>query len=131
VEFNIRDGGEGAAQPNQHYAMVIDESRKGVFQAGNRVSVTEGSLQGPYYDVGIKMECAVRGSNGKVALSGRIELSKIDGRVSIGGITEPVIGQTKMTFNTSVELGTPTAIVDERTSAEGKHQVEATVTKVQ
>ena len=74
VEFNIREGGEGAAQPSQHYTMVIDESRKGVFQAGNRIPAVVGDLHGGYIDVGVKMECSVHGSNGKADLSGSIEL---------------------------------------------------------
>jgi hypothetical protein len=126
VEFNIRDGGEGAAQPNQHYMMVIDESRKGTFQAGNRVQATVGDRQGPYLDVGVKIDCSVRESDGKVALSGNIELSKIDGQVDIGGIAEPIVGQTKMAFQTSVEPGTPALI-----GSAAKYQMEATVTKLQ
>ena len=126
VEFNIRDGGEGTAQPNQHYAMLIDESRQGVFQAGRRVPEVVGSLQGPYIDVGVKIQCSVRESNGKVALSGSIERSEIGGTVSIGGVSEPIVGQRKIVFHTSVEPGKPTVI-----AGAAKEQVEATVTKLQ
>jgi hypothetical protein len=124
VEFNIRDGGEGAAQPTQHYTMVIDESRKGVFQAGSRISAPEGSSQGSY-DVGMKTECSVHGSNGKVALSGVIEMSKVTGQVNTGALSEPIIGQIKTVFHTSVALGTPTVI-----TATDRQTVEATVTKL-
>jgi hypothetical protein len=120
VEFEIRDGGQGS----RHYAMVIDESRKGIFQAGSRVPAVENSAQGPYVDAGVKIECAVRQAEGKVALEGSVELTEPGGVVSIGGINEPIIGQKKMVFHASVEPGTRTVIV-----SAGKHEVEATVTE--
>src|SRR5580704_6662956 len=65
VEFDIRDVSDGATQPSQHFSMLIDESRKGVFQAANRIPVATGSLQ--YIDVGVNIECSVQESEGKAA----------------------------------------------------------------
>jgi hypothetical protein len=108
VEFEIR----GADQRAEHYVMVVDESRRGVFQA----------LKGDPA-VGVKLESSVRRVDDKVALEGSIELSEIAGSVSTGSSTEPIIGQAKMAFHTSLESGKPAAIGEL-----AKHQVEATVT---
>ena len=148
VEFNVRDGSDGAAKSSQHYSLLIDESRKGLLQAGNRVPIATSSPQHTYIDVGVNIECMVHESNGKAALQGGIELSSI---VPHEGIAEPVIRQRKISFNTTVEMGTPTVIIDERkvlavrpasiqansaptsaipTTPLAIGQVEATVTKV-
>ncbi|MCU1236385.1 MAG: hypothetical protein JWP63_4352 [Candidatus Solibacter sp.] len=133
VEFDIRDGLDGTAQTSQHYSMLIDESRKGVFQAGNRVPVVPGSTR--YIDVGVTINCAVHEADGKAALNGDIELTNITGQVSTG-ISQPIIGQRIMTFHRDVNLGAPTVIADTRrpltplASTAGGRQVEATVTRV-
>jgi hypothetical protein len=130
VEFDIRNGGEGKDQSVQHYSMLLDESRKGVFQAANRVPVP-GSTE--TVDAGVKIECIVQASGGKAALQGDIELTAITGYVNLSAISQPIIGQRKMTFQKTVELGTPTLVIDGRNApaaAPGGHQVEATVTKV-
>lgn len=152
VEFDIRNGSDGDVQPNQHFSMLIDESRKGVFQAANRVAVATGSPH--YVDVGVSIECKVYESDGKVFLRGGIEMTSITGHVNLSAISQPIIGQRKMAFNTAIELGMPTVIIDDlnalavhpvplnRTetpesgipakpiAVDAMHQVEATVTKM-
>ena len=138
VEFDVRDNSDGAAKSSQHYSLLIDESRKGLLQAGNRFPVATSSPQHTYIDVGVNIDCMVHESNGKAALQGGIELSSI---VPHEGIAEPVIRQRKISFNTTLEMGTPTVIIDERkvlavspasmpTTPLAIGQVEATVTKV-
>jgi hypothetical protein len=112
VEFDIRDGSDGAIPPSQHFSMLIDESRKGVFQAANRVPVATGSPQ--YVDVGVNIECTVQESEGKAALRGGIELTSITGQVNLSAISQPIIRQRKSTFNVTVELSSPTVIIDDR-----------------
>jgi hypothetical protein len=124
VEFDIHDGSDGATQPDQHFSMLIDESRKGAFQAANRVPVSTGSPQ--YVDVGVNIECTVHESDGKAALRGDIELTRITGQVNLSGISQPIVGQRKMAFDVTVALSSPTVI----TSIPAPHQVQATVTKV-
>ena len=152
VEIDLRDGDDGDAHPSRHFSMLIDESRKGVFQAARRVPVATGSPQS--VDVGVNIECTVHESGGQAILQGVIELTSIAGYVNIGAISQPIIGQRKLSFNTTVEPGTPTVIADDRivsatgpvsltrTYAAGSgtpakpltvaatHVVEATVTKV-
>jgi len=114
--------------------MLIDESRRAAFQAASRVPIGGGSPE--YVDVGTNIELGVHASDGKVTLDGAIELSSITGQVNIGAITEPIIGQRKMAFNTAVVLATPTTIVDDRKASDaipptaGMRQVEAVVTRV-
>jgi hypothetical protein len=69
VEFDIRTGSGGLSQ---HFSMLLDESRKGIFQAVNHVPVDAASPN--YVDVGASIECTVRQSGGKAGLSGSIEL---------------------------------------------------------
>jgi hypothetical protein len=112
VEFDIRNGIDGETQPSQHFSMLIDESRKGIFQAGNRVRVATASPQ--YVDVGVNIECTVHESDGKAVLRGGIELTSLKGYVNLSAISQPIIGQRKVTFNSTVELGTATVIVGDR-----------------
>jgi hypothetical protein len=117
LELEIRDARGTTEKPVQRFTMVIDNVRKGVFHAENRVAAGENTV-----DVGTKIECAVRQSGDQVALDGVIELSEVTGTVNLGRISEPIIGQAKFTFRKTVEMGRPTVIV-----SEGKLQVEATV----
>lgn len=120
VRLEIRDA-RAADKPAQHYSMAIDESRKGVFQAGQRVAGNAA------VDTGVKIECAVRGSGDSVALNGSIEITEMAGTVSLGGsLTEPIIGQARFVWHKTVELGTPTAIVEN-----ARYKVEATVALLQ
>jgi hypothetical protein len=112
VELEVRDSSGGEAQPSQHFSMLVDESRKAIFQAATRVPVATGSPQ--HVDVGVKIECSVHESDGKATLRGGIELTSITGYVSLSAISQPIIGQRKMAFNATVELATPTVIVDDR-----------------
>jgi hypothetical protein len=151
VEFDIRNGSDGESQPNQHFSMLIYESRKGIFQAASRDAVATASPH--YVDVGVSIECTVYESDGKVFLRGAIETTSIAGHVNLSAMSQLIIGQRKMAFNTAAELGTPTVITDDlnalavhpiplnRTAApasgiqtkpppvDAVHQVEATVTK--
>jgi len=141
VEFDI--GNSGEAQRSQHFSMLIDDSRKGIFQATSRVPIATGSPQ--YVDVGVNIECMVHESAGKVVLHGAIELTSITGYVNLAAISQPIIGQRKMAFNTTVALGMLTVIVDGRNAlvatpvsvhlteplaADATREVKATVTKV-
>ncbi len=152
VELNIRDGIEGKPHSSLHYALLVDESRKATFQAASRVPIDSGSPQ--YVDVGVNLALTVHASDGKVILSGAIELTDITGYINLSSITEPIIGQRKMEFNATVELEKPSVIVDDRPKAvqligsftprgiaalgssdrpvaiAAMHQVEAVVTKV-
>ena len=125
VEFDVRDANPGATEPRRHYTMVIDETRKGVFQAASRIPFNQGSPEERSVDVGMKLECLVRQSGDKVELEGSIELSKIDGVFNSGSLSEPIIGQARLEFHKSVEPGTAAVI-----AAAGKYQVEATVTRL-
>ncbi len=108
VELDIRD--PAAAHSDRHYSLVIVESRPGVFEAANRIPLAA-SPSSAYVDAGVKIECTAHDSNGKVALRGNIEMTSREARA---GFPEPEIGQRKITFDTSVELGTPTAILSDR-----------------
>ena len=118
VEFDIRGGSDGEAHPSQHFSMLIDESRKGVFQAANRVPVGTASPQ--YVDVGVSIECTVHESDGKAVLHGNINLTSITGQANLSAVSQPIIGQRRMAFNTTVELGSPTVIIGDRNASAAK-----------
>jgi len=127
VEFDIRDADGAGARPTRHFSMSIEESRKGSFQASERVPAVTGSTGSPsYIDVGVNIECTVQESAGKAALRGELEITSITGTVILGAISQPIIGQRKMTFNSTLALGTPVVIGP----AGPKYHIEATVTKV-
>ena len=133
MEFEVRDGSDGGTQPAQHFSMLIDDSRKGIFQASRRVPTYAGSSQ--YIDVGANVECTVREADGKALLSASIELTDITGYVNLSAISEPIIRQRKAVFHATVELGTRTLVmgrvgaVAPVVAASIRH-VEATVTKL-
>jgi len=130
VEFNIRGGFDGKS-PTLHYSMLIDESRRAAFQAASRVPIEGGTP--PFVEVGMSVELGVRASDGKVTLDGVIELSSVTGQACMGAICEPIVGQKKVAFNTTIPLAAPTAI--DQTGAPGTlpsgamRQVEVVVTK--
>jgi hypothetical protein len=115
IELNIRDGVEGKPHPSLHYTMLVDESRKAVFQAGSRVPIDSDSAR--CVDVGVNIELTAHASDGKVTLIGEIELTDITGQVNLSAISEPIVGQRKIAFDTTVELGKPALIVDDRAQA--------------
>jgi hypothetical protein len=110
VEFNIKDC-------SLRYSMPIDESRKAVFQAGSRVDGCCPQL----VETGANIELTAHASDAKVVLDGVIDLTSVTGHVYVGSLCEPIIGQRKITFSTTVELGKRTRLQDD---------VEAVVTKV-
>ena len=122
VEFDVNGAPEGKPASPTHYSMLVDESRKGVFQATSRVPVENGVPPG--VDVGTNIEVAVHGVEGKVALDGAIDISSVTGTVCLGSLCEPIIGQRKIAIRTTMELGT------RRTIGNDRGLVEALVTKV-
>jgi hypothetical protein len=126
VEFTIKDDTGGKPQPSLHYSMLVEESRKAVFQAGSRVA---DGCSSQLVDTGADIELTAHTSDGKVAIEGAIDLTSITGHVNLSSICEPIIGQRKIVFNTAVELGKPTLILDDP-KALPLRQVEAVVTKV-
>jgi hypothetical protein len=129
VEFDVRSANDTFGQTTRHFAMRIDDSRKGVFQAVERMPAERGSST---IDIGATIECTAQESGGQIKLRGIIELSSIDGNVTTGGITEPIIGQRKITFERAVKPGESVILFDEsKTSPAHKASfVEATVTKL-
>jgi hypothetical protein len=110
VEFDIRDRSEGAREPDQRFTVVVDETGKGSLRATKRVAAGSPSQD---VEVGAIIQCAVQDSGGKAGLSGEIELSRIIGEAMLGAISQPIIGQRKIGFDVTVELSSPTVIVDD------------------
>jgi hypothetical protein len=111
VEFTIKDG-------SLRYSMPIDESRKAVFQTGSRGADGCGSQ---LVETGASIGLTAHSSDGKVVLDGVIDLTSVTGHVYVGSLCEPIIGQRRVAFSTTVELGKRTRLQDD---------VEAVVTKV-
>jgi hypothetical protein len=110
VEFDIRDRSEGVREPDQHFTVAVDETGNGSLRATKKVAVGSPSQD---VEVGAIVQCAVQESGGKAALHGDIELSQITGVVSTGAISQPIIGQRKLAFDVTVELSSPTVIIDD------------------
>jgi hypothetical protein len=114
VEFEV-NGGSG---PAKHYTLLTDELGKGFLQAGERIS-----SNGSPIDVGATIDCTLKVAGGKLTLAGNIAISSIAGTFK----QEPIIQQAKRSFDTVLETGVPSVIVEAR----GLGPVVATVTKMQ
>jgi len=108
VEFDIYSD-EGNGQKIQHLSVELNESRKGILQAATRIPVAPDSLG--YVDAGVKIECAVQESDGKVTLHSDIKLTSITGEVRVSGISQPIIGEKRVTFQRILDPGTRTIVV--------------------
>jgi len=127
VEFTLSNGAAGNPQPSQRYSMLVDESRKAVFQAMN--GVPTGCNSPRFIDTGANIELALHTSEGKVAIEGVIDLTSITGQVNLSSLCEPIIGQRKIAFHTMLEPGKPATLDDDPHAGPTRH-VEAVVTKV-
>ena len=124
VEFTVRDAPGG---PTQRYSMQVDQTRKARFQATNSATTVCASTQ--FLDTGATIEVNVHPDGDKVALAGTIEITSVTGSVILGGICEPIIGERKVVFDTTAELGKAAQLADDP-KAPGTHQIAAVVTKV-
>ncbi|HYA24730.1 MAG TPA: cohesin domain-containing protein [Terriglobales bacterium] len=97
------------------------EGQKATLKIGQRVPVATGSFQPgiggvginplvntqfQYLDVGVNIDVTPRvHSNGDVTLKITMEVSEVDGTSSIGGITQPIIGQRKIEHEVRLREG--------------------------
>jgi hypothetical protein len=146
VEIDFRDGQDGAATSGRRYTLLVNDRQKAVFKIGSRNPTVTGSFQPAtagaitktqftYIDVGVTIECSVRDeTGGKIALHGVLDLSDIapPGSAPAAAGHNPVIRQTKLDLDTTVELGKPTVVASINDPATTrKLAVEATVTKAE
>jgi hypothetical protein len=96
--------------PSTHYSMLVDESRSSAFQAVTRFPLECASP--PYIDVGASIELTIHNSDGKVILTGTIDITRITGQVCLG-LCVPIVAQQKVEFNTTVELDKAIPIVND------------------
>jgi len=148
VEIAIRDGRDAAATAERRYTLLVNDRQKAVLKIGSRNPVVTGSFQPStagamantqftYVDVGVNIECTVRDeTGGKIALHGVLDLSDIappdSAPAAAAAGHNPIIRQTKLELDTTVEPGKPrvvASIVDPATTR--KLVVEATVTKAE
>lgn len=144
MRFAIHDNSDPAVSGVRNYTMIVASNRKGVFSVGDRVPIATASYEpgnagnGPstqftYIDVGVNIECLVSQAGGKLALQGVINMTTLERRESrpSAGNPNPMIGQTRLNLDTSVNEGKPTivAAIDDPLNAR-KVEVEATVTKL-
>ena len=97
------------------------EGQKASLKIGQRVPVATGSFQPgiggvginplvntqfQYLDVGVNIDITPRvHANGDVTLKVTMEVSEVDGTSSIGGITQPIIGQRKIEHEVRLKEG--------------------------
>jgi hypothetical protein len=143
VEINFRDGNDAGLMTDRRYTMLAMDSRKTIFKVGTKSPTVSGSLQPEtngsivstqftYLDVGVNIDCLLQAVGSKVAMQGSLDLSNIgpnDGP-PVAGVRNPTIRQTKLSFDTVMELGKPTVLasIDDPLTSR-KLQVEATITR--
>jgi general secretion pathway protein D len=143
VEINFHDGADSGSMTDRRYTLLVNDSHKAVFKAGSKNPVASGVFEptsGPmvttqftYLDVGVNIECTVRGLGSRANVHGSLDLSNIgpNETAAVAGVRNPTIRQTKLDLDTTVELGKATVVasIDDPLTSR-KLQVEATVTKV-
>jgi hypothetical protein len=129
LELIIRDGSEAAAKAGRRYALLMNSSEKGTFRSGNRVPITAANGTVNYVDVGVNIDATVGERNGVYPLRADIEVSTAN--KPEGQQQQPVIGQMRISVNTTVVLGkaTQVASVDDPVT-QRRFEVDALVTKV-
>lgn len=128
LELIIRDGTEAAAKVGRRYTMLVNTGEKGTFRSGNRVPITATNGSVNYVDLGVNIDATVREQNGTFPLRAEIEVSSAD---KPEAVPQPVIGQMRISLNTTVVLGktTQVASVDDPVTHR-KFEVDVLVTKV-
>lgn len=136
---------EGAGKTPRRYRMVVEAGGRGSFRSGTRVPVVTGSAPaGPgvstlvatqyqYLDAGVSIDCKVRPSGGKVALSADLEISSIVQHEKGAGAAapNPTVAQFRLNLNSLIDPGRPVVVatLDDQVTMQ-KIDVEATVTKL-
>lgn len=147
VELTMRDAGDVSAKAGRHYTMLIDARGAGSFKIGDRMPVASGSFQPgvggagvnplvntqfTYVDVGVNINCHLEPvGEGRVELRTDLDISNATPSKT-PGISNPVIGQLKLTVNSLLTPGKRTAIaaVDDPVTNH-RFDIEALVTKAE
>jgi hypothetical protein len=148
VEFTIRDGSDAAAKAGRRYTMFVDTNGKSAFQVGDKVPYTTGAFQPAigtgtslrvgtqytYLDTGVNIDCWLKESNGKLALSANVDISAIvqPARSAATDIPNPTVASIRLSGARAVLTpGKPALVasIDDPVTMR-KLDVEATVTKV-
>ncbi len=129
LELTIKDGTEAAAKAGRRYTLLMNSGEKGTFRSGNRVPITAPNGNVNYYDVGVNIDATVGAQNGVYPLRADLEVSTAS--KPEGQQQQPVIGQMRISVNTTVVLGkaTQVAAVDDPVT-QRKFEVDALVTKM-
>jgi len=143
VEIDFRDANGAGAMTDRRYTLLVTDSKKAVLKVGTKSPTASGTVQPQtggsvvtqftYLDIGVNIECTVSAAGSRADLRGSLDLSSLapsEGAANGGGVRNPTVKQTKLDFETTVELGKPAAIatVDDPVTSRNL-QVEATVTK--
>lgn len=147
VELTLRDAGDASAKAGRNYTILIDTRGAGTFKIGDRVPVASGSFQPgtggtginplvntqfTYIDVGVNIDCHLEPvSEGRVQLRTDLDISNATPSRT-QGISNPVIGQLKLSVNSLLTPGKRTVIaaVDDPVTNH-RFDVEALVTKAE
>jgi hypothetical protein len=103
VEFELRD----ANQPAQRFTVPVDETGKGSLRGMKRISAGSPAQD---VEVGATIQCELKESAGKAALHAEVELSRITGEAILGAISQPIIGQRKLSFDVTAGWSAPQVV---------------------
>ena len=139
VQFDIHEG-TGPAAKVRRYSLVATANSKSTFNVGSRVPVATGSsgsgasTQFTYLDIGVHIECIVGDAKGGgLGMHGKIDISSImqhESKTESSNPPNPTVGQTKVEFDTAVDLGKPMVVATIDDPETLRHtQVEVIVTR--
>jgi hypothetical protein len=129
LEFTLSEFEDGKKVNTRSYSMILQrganrgDSSMGLFRVGSRVPVATGSIQPggsgtqalvntqfQYIDVGVNIDCRLWGADDDLTLSSNVEVSGMSTPREIGGVSQPVIRQTRSNLQGAITAGKPTMI---------------------
>jgi len=109
VQLDLQPEPGSKDQPTRHFTLFVSPSRTAWFKAIDTLPI-EATDRADTISVGDSIECTVQESGDKLQLRGVLEHSKITGTVNLGTISQPVVAQKKLSFDTAIDPGKLTQI---------------------
>lgn len=133
VEYKISEAG-GDKTASKTYSMLTEPREVAKLRTGWRVPYQSSDKEKSYLEVGKRIDCIVRAESERtVTLHMTVESSEVDAGARGPGDTtpiNPVIQQSTIETNVTLELGTPTVVGNFQDPASKRNfQIEATVTR--
>ena len=137
LDYTIRELDHGKRTNTRNYTLKVQSGERAKFRVGSRIPVVTGtvvpgvSTQFQYHDVGVNMDCALRGEHDNIVwLNTRVELSGVAGPDSGSVTLPPVVRNFSFEDTTLAPLGKSTLVGAIDDVSDRRYEIEVTVTKL-